>query len=120
MILGGVMGLPRHLSTYATPGVQMILLVVIVWGYASLFRGLLSAMRQTRAIAGSAVIRLLVVTAVGSVTLIAPQLNGAAVGVAAVGAAFLAEALILGWQVARFSRTTGPLFPRESEVVIVK
>jgi Na+-driven multidrug efflux pump len=114
VILSAVMGLPAHLSSYATPGVQMMMLVVIVWGYASLFRGLLSAMRQTRAIAGSAVIRLLVVTAVGSVTLVAPQLNGAAVGVAAVGAAFLAEALILGWRVALYSRTKGPLFPRES------
>jgi O-antigen/teichoic acid export membrane protein len=120
VILSGVMGLPGHLSDYATPGVQMLLLVVIVWGYASLLRGLLSAMRQTRAIAGSAVIRLLVVTAVGSVTLVAPHLNGAAVGVAAVGAAFLAEALILGWRVAYYMRTTGPLFPRASQSVIVK
>jgi Na+-driven multidrug efflux pump len=113
VILGGVMGLPARLTDYATPGVQMILLVVIVWGYASLFRGLLSAMRQTRAIAASAVIRLMVVTAVGSVTLVAPHLNGAAVGVAAVGGAFLAESLILGWQVARYARSAGPLFPRE-------
>lgn len=113
VILSGVMGLPPHLSTYATPGVQMIVFVVIVWGYASLFRGLLSAMRQTRAIAGSAVIRLMVVTAVGSVTLVAPDLNGAAVGVAAVGGAFLAEALILGWRVSRYARSTGPIFPRE-------
>jgi Na+-driven multidrug efflux pump len=114
VILSRIMGLPAHLSTYATPGVQMVLLVVIVWGYASLFRGLLSAMRRTGAIAGSAVIRLMVVTAVGSVTLIAPQLNGAAVGVAAVGAAFLAEALILGWRLARYSRIAGPVFPREA------
>ena len=90
-----------------------MLIVVVFWGYASLLRGLLSAMRQTRAIGGSAVIRLLVVTAVGSVTLIAPEINGAAVGVAAIGAAFLAETLILGWQVARFARSQGPIFPRE-------
>jgi hypothetical protein len=60
--------------------------------------GLLSAMRRTGAIAGRAVMRL-VVTAAGSVTLIAPHLNGAAVGVAC--AAFLAETLI-------------PLFARET------
>ena len=117
VILSGIMGLPAKLSSYAAPGVQMLLLVVIVWGYSSLFRGLLSAMRKTRVIAGSAVIRLLVVTAVGSVTLVAPHLNGAAVGVAAVGAAFLAEALILGWRVAYYMRTTGPLFPRERQGV---
>jgi Na+-driven multidrug efflux pump len=114
VILNGIMGLPDKLSSYAAPGVQMLLLVVIVWGYSSLFRGLLSAMRKTQVIAGSAVIRLLVVIAVGSVTLIAPNLNGAAVGVAAVGCAFLAEVLILGWQVALYRRTTGPLFPRET------
>jgi O-antigen/teichoic acid export membrane protein len=79
-----------------------------------LFRGLLSAMRKTQVIAGSAMIRLLVVIAVGSVTLIAPDLNGAAVGVAAIGSAFLAEVLILGWRLLRYSRTTGPLFPRET------
>ena len=114
VILNGVMGLPANLSTYATPGVQMVILVVIVWGYSSLFRGLLSAMRQTQIIAFSAAIRLLVVIAVGSVTLFAPNLNGAAVGVAAIGFAFLAEVLILGWRVRRYSRSHGPIFPHET------
>ncbi len=113
VILGGIMGLPEKLKIYATPGVQMVLLVVVVWGYSSLFRGLLAAMRKTQIIAVSAGIRLLVVVAVGSVTLIAPNLNGAAVGVAAVGCALLAEALILGWRVALYRRTAGPLFPGE-------
>jgi len=113
LILNGIMGLPATLSSYAAPAVQMLLLVVIVWGYSSLFRGLLSAMRKTQVIAGSAVIRLLVVVAVGSVTLFKPDLNGAAVGVAAVGFAFLAEVLILGWRVRLYSRSEGPIFPRE-------
>jgi progressive ankylosis protein len=114
VILSGVMGLPATLSAYATPGVQMVLLVVIAWGYASLFRGMLAAMRRTGAIAASAVMRLLVVTMVGSVTLIAPDLNGAAVGVTAVGAAFLTESLILGWRLLHFKRKTGSLFAGES------
>ncbi len=114
VILSGVMGLPVKLSTYAAPGVQMLLFVVIVWGYSSLFRGLLSGMRKTQVIAASAAIRLLVVIAVGSITLFAPNLNGAAVGVAAVGCAFLAEVLILGWQVRRYGRSTGPIFSRET------
>jgi Na+-driven multidrug efflux pump len=114
VILSSIMGLPGKLSSYATPGVQMLLFVVIVWGYSSLFRGLLSAMRKTQIIAGSAMIRLLVVIAVGSVTLFAPNLNGAAVGVAAVGCAFLAEVLILGWSVTQYGRTAGPIFPRET------
>jgi O-antigen/teichoic acid export membrane protein len=118
VILNGIMGLPAKLSTYATPGVYMVLMVVIVWGYSSLFRGLLSAMRRTHVIAGSALIRLLVVIAVGSVTLIAPDLNGAAVGVAAIGCAFLAEVLILGSRLIRYNRTTGPLFPRETQATV--
>ena len=113
VILGGIMGLPGTLASYATPGVRMVLLVVVVWGYASLFRGLLSAMRRTGAIAGSAVMRLVVVTAVGSVTLIAPDLNGAAVGIAAIGAAFLTETLILGLRLVYCLREAGPLFTRE-------
>lgn len=113
VILSGVMGLPARLSAYATPGVQMVLVVVVAWGYASLFRGLLAAMRRTGAIAGTAVVRLVVVTAVGSVTLIAPELNGAAVGVAAIGAAFFTEAVILGVRLIYCNRETGPLFPRE-------
>ncbi len=115
VILGSIMGLPADLGAYAVPGVQMILLVVIFWGYSSLFRGLLSAMRQTLAIAGSAVIRLLVIIAVGSVTFAAPGLNGAAVGVAAIAAAYFAEALILGWRLAQHRRVAGPLFPGERD-----
>jgi len=115
VILGGIMGLPDTLASYATPGVRMVLFVVVVWGYASLFRGLLSAMRRTGAIAGSAVMRLVVVTAVGSVTLVAPELNGAAVGIAAIGAAFLTEALILGLRLVYCLREAGPLFAREQD-----
>jgi Na+-driven multidrug efflux pump len=114
VILGSIMGLPEKLTQYAGPGVQMLLFVVIVWGYSSLFRGLLSAMRDTRIIGATAVVRLMVVIAVGSVTLIAPHLNGAAVGVAAIGCAFLAEALILGWRVNKHRRSSGPIFPHEA------
>jgi Na+-driven multidrug efflux pump len=119
VILNGVMGLPAKLSSYATPGVQMVMLVVIVWGYSSLFRGLLAAMRKTQIIAGSAMIRLLVVIAVGSVTVIAPHVNGAAVGVAAIGSAFLAEALILGWRLVYYRRESGAMFPREKQTTNV-
>jgi len=115
VILSGIMGLPPTLARYAAPGVQMVLLVAVAWGYASLFRGLLAAMRRTGAIAGSAVMRLVVVTAVGSITLIEPNLNGAAVGVAAVGAAFLTEALILGARLVYCYREAGPLFPAERQ-----
>lgn len=111
VILSGIMGLGEELSTYAKPGVQMMLFAAIVWGYSSMLRGLLSAMRRTGAIAGSAAIRLAVVIAVGSVTLIAPNLNGAMVGIGAIGAAFLAEALVLGWRVRQVMASGETLFP---------
>ena len=70
--------------------------------------------RKTQVIAASAVVRLLVVFAAGSITLFAPNLNGAAVGVAAIGCAFLSEVLILGWCVKLHSRSAGPIFPQET------
>jgi O-antigen/teichoic acid export membrane protein len=112
-ILSGVTGLPANPREYATPGVQMMLFVAIVWGYSSLARGLLPAMRKTQIIAGSARIRLLVVIAVGRVTRVAPHLNGAAVGLTAIGVAFLAEALILGWRARYCNRMQAPIFPQE-------
>ena len=115
VILGKVMGLPGKLRDYAIPGVQMVLFVVIMWGFSSLFRGLLAAMRRTHIIAATALVRFLMVIAVGSITLIAPNANGAAVGVAAIGAAFLAEALILGLRVLSYQRSAGPIFPREAQ-----
>jgi hypothetical protein len=45
-----------------------------------------------------------------------PTLNGAAVGIAAVGAAFLTEALIFGVRLVYCYRDPGPLFPRERSV----
>jgi hypothetical protein len=54
------------------------------------------------------------VTAVGSITLVAPDLNGAAVGIAAIGAAFLAEALILGLRLVYCCREEGNLFARRT------
>lgn len=111
VILTGIMGLGAELAEYAKPAVQMSLLTAIVWGYSSLFRGLLAAMRRTRIIAGSAALRFVVVLAVGCVTLVAPNLNGAVVGIAAIGCAFLAEALLLGWCVRQHSRTVTDLFP---------
>lgn len=120
VVLSGIMGLRADLSAYAAPALRVSMLVALVWGYSSLFRGLLAAMRRTRAIAGTAAIRLMVVAAVGSVTLISPDMNGAVVGVTAIGCAFLAEALLLGWQVSRYNAVKGPLFPAEFERVVAR
>jgi len=119
VILSGIMGLRADLAVYAIPGVQMVAFVAVVWGYSSLFRGLLTAMRRTGIIAFSAALRFLAVAAVGSLTLVAPNLNGAMVGIAAIGTAFLAEALLLGWHVRKYSAAKGPLFPREAAATAV-
>lgn len=47
IILGKVMGLTLELSTYVTPGGKLAFLAAIFWGYSSLLRGTLSAMRRT-------------------------------------------------------------------------
>jgi O-antigen/teichoic acid export membrane protein len=111
VILLGIMGLPGELAAYGAPAVMIMFLPALVQGYAALARGLLSAMRRTGAIAGGAVLRLATVMAVCTVTLFAPDFNGAMVGTMAVAAAFLAEALLLGWRVLHFSRSVqGELF----------
>jgi O-antigen/teichoic acid export membrane protein len=97
----------------------MVAFVAVVWGYSSLFRGLLTAMRRTGIIAFSAALRFITVLSVGGLTLVTPNINGAMVGIAAIGAAFLAEALLLGWQVRKYSAAKGPLFPREAAATAV-
>jgi Na+-driven multidrug efflux pump len=115
VILNGVMGLPEDLANYAKPGVQITLLAAIAWGYTSMFRGVLSAMRRTRIFAASAVLRLVAVVAVGSTSLIWPDLNGAVVGIGAISAAILAEGLLLGWAVKTYSALPGSLLSPRRE-----
>ncbi|MEE8555288.1 MAG: hypothetical protein V3T00_05470, partial [bacterium] len=79
-------------------GVRTIVLVPLFWGYAALFRGLLSAVRRTKAIGFSAALKLSAVVAAGSVTLVLPEANGTVVGIVALAAAFGSESLFLGWR----------------------
>jgi O-antigen/teichoic acid export membrane protein len=110
LVLEGVMGLTLELSHYLTPGVKMIFIVAIFWGFSAVFRGMLVAIRSTFAIAVTAGIRLIVIAVVGSTTLFFPNLNGAVVGVMAMGSAFTAESLVLGWRLYVQLRKPGPLF----------
>jgi len=95
-VLDGVMGLTVELRDYVTPGLRLAFLVAIFWAFSSLFRGMLSAVRSTFAIAVTALIRLVVIAMVGGATLLWPDLNGTVVGVTAMSTAFLAESLVLG------------------------
>ncbi len=109
-ILGGVMGLPLELSLYVTPAVKLIFLTAIFWGFAALFRGVLAAMQRTNILAVSAGLRLFIVTLVGSISLILPHLNGAVVGILAISGAYIAETMILGWQIRKQTKGTDSLF----------
>jgi len=107
-----VMGLPADVTAYITPAVQITFLVAIFWGYAAVFRGLLSAMRRTGVLAATAVVRFCMVVAVGSITLLLPGLNGAVVGVLAMTGAFWAETLLLCARLWRSRADTEPVFPQ--------
>lgn len=97
-VLDGVMGLTVELRNYVTPGLRLTFLVAIFWPFSSLFRGMLSAVRSTFAIAVTALIRLVVIVVVGGAALLWPDLNGTVIGIVAMSGAFLAESLVLGRQ----------------------
>ncbi|MDF1590346.1 MAG: hypothetical protein P1P89_02430 [Desulfobacterales bacterium] len=107
-VLDGVMGLTSELRNYITPGLRLTFLVAIFWGFSALFRGMLSAVRATFAIAVTAFIRLVVIALVGCAALLWPDLNGTVVGIAAMSGAFLAEALVLGRRLYIRFKQAGP------------
>lgn len=114
VVLDGVIGLTPELSAYSAPGVMMLAAVPMLWTYAAIMRGLLSAARRTRAIANSSGFRLISVTAIASLTLMAPGLNGALIGIAALAAAYLAETIYLAWTLHRLQPLRS-LFPEQAE-----
>lgn len=97
-VLKVVMGLTDELAAYSEPAIMSTFLVIVFWGYAALFRGLLAGERKTRTFALSASGRMLTVVGLGGATLMLDNPNGAVFGVVAWGAAFCAESLILGWR----------------------
>lgn len=109
-VLATVMGLTPELSRYCTPALQLTLLVAVFWATAALFRGILSGMRKTGAIAFTAVIRLIVIAGIGSVSFFHIHLNGAVLGVFAIAGAFFAETVVLGRRLQHQSRLPDTLF----------
>jgi len=105
------MGLSLELSRYVTPAVRIIFTVAIFWATASLLRGVLSAMRQTRIIAVTAGLRLAVMTGIGSLSFFYVDFNGAMLGVLAFAGSFVAETMVLGWYFYGRARMPGPLLP---------
>lgn len=114
-ILNGLMGLSLELSRYMTPAVRIIFMVAIFWATASLLRGVLSAMRQTRIIAVTAGLRLAVMAGIGSLSFFYVDFNGAVLGVLAFAGSFVAETMVLGWYLYGQIRIPGPLLPDYSD-----
>ena len=111
-ILEKVMGLTSELSQYSIPGLKLTFLPAIFWGYSALLRGILSAMRRTGAIAFTAVIRLVVVALLCSVTLLFfPHLNGTVMGVLAFSSAFATESIFLVLSLSSHFKASKQLFP---------
>lgn len=110
LILNGVLGLTTELSQYSTPGVKLVFLLAIFWGFSAMFRGTLSGMRRTGVIVVTAGISLLVLTGVCSTTPFMPQINGTVVGVLAMSCSFAAETLVLGWRIRDHVRAPGKMF----------
>lgn len=109
-VLEGVMGLTGEMSRYTAPALGYAFLVSVFWGFSSVFRGLVMSARRTGSLAPTAGLRVVAVIAVGSVTLVWPEINGALVGILAMAATFAVEALVLGWALF-FSPEADALFP---------
>jgi len=95
-VLGDVMGLNVDLSAYIQPGLLVTLATGLAWGYSALFRGLLSAERNTAPIANASALRLVAVTAFGGAMLLLEGVNGAVFGVLALTLAFGTDVVVMG------------------------
>ena len=100
-VLSSVMGLNDELAAYSSPAVSFAFAMAIVWALSALCRGLLANQRRTRSMGVTAVVRLVAAILVGSILLLKPDMNGAAVGLAAWMLAYLLEVLVLGRRLTR-------------------
>lgn len=110
VILKRVMGLTLELSQYTAPGVKLMFLVAIFWGYSALLRGIHAAIRRTGVIAATAGLRLLIVVMVCSIAIFMPQLNGTVIGVIAISVAFAVESLFLAYSIRNHFKASNQLF----------
>jgi Na+-driven multidrug efflux pump len=105
-----IMGLTPALIADIRPGMQLGTLLALAMAGATVLRGLLITSHNTGYIAVSAVLRIAIVTVVGSVALWLGVENGAQLGIAALIAAFSGEALLLGIRSRQLDRAPLRLF----------
>jgi len=100
-VLEGALGLTAEIANTIAPALLLFVVLAFVLGFSAFTRGLLLSARVTGPIAKAAGVRLAVVIAVGSFSLLHPHLNGALLGVLALIGGFGSEMLVLGWRVLR-------------------
>ena len=97
-VLSGLMGLTPELAAYSQPAMAISFLMAAFWGCTALFRGLLAKAGMTGSLAASGVLRIVTAAAAGSIVLANPDLNGAALGVAAWILSYAVEAAVSTWR----------------------
>ncbi|MGE0699387.1 MAG: hypothetical protein AB7O57_09855 [Hyphomicrobiaceae bacterium] len=97
-ILREVMGLTPELAAYSEPALALSFVIATFWSATALFRGLLAKARTTGWLAAGGLLRIATATAAGSVSLFAPDINGAFLGIAAWILSYVVESALSGWR----------------------
>ena len=95
-VLRTIMGLDDELVKTCAPAMLLVTGLAFGWGFASLFRGLLSRARLTRALAVTGLMRLTTAALIGTAVFWYSDLNGAVLGLAAWIASYAVEAAYTG------------------------
>jgi len=110
LVLYDIMGLTEAIATTIEPALGAGVLLALAMAAAGVFRGMLIASHRTGFIAITAGLRVGAAAVVGGAGLLLGVENGATLGIAALIAAFAAEAAVLGLRLRRLDRQTPRLF----------
>jgi len=110
LVLYDIMGLTEAIATTIEPALGAGVLLALAMAAAGVFRGMLIASHRTGFIAITAGLRVGAAAVVGGGGLLLGVENGATLGIAALIAAFAAEAAVLGLRLRRLDRQTPRLF----------
>ncbi|MGI9409507.1 MAG: hypothetical protein ACR2OV_05510, partial [Hyphomicrobiaceae bacterium] len=100
-VLRVIMGLPADLATYCEPALNISFVMAAFWSLTALFRGLLAKARTTTSLAASGILRIVTAAVAGAVGIADPEINGAALGIAAWVLSYVVEAAISAWRLVR-------------------
>lgn len=98
VILRGLIGLTPELAAYAEPALAISFAMAAFWGCTALFRGLLAKARSTGSLAASGILRIVTAAVTSSIALVRPDLNGAALGIAAWTLSYAVETAVSSWR----------------------